>query len=535
MQTVILNAKIYIEKGRFVPAMLINGNRIALVGTEDEVRAAAAPGAGVIDAEGKLILPGMNDSHQHLFNVGQRLTTLDLGPARSIADVIDMGRRFLAEHPEQRAGLYAAGWNQDNFSDVQRPLNRHDLDCISREIPLYFERICGHIAAANTCALALAGIAPGSPQPEGGCYDVGPDGLPDGVLREHATDLVSAVMPKPTEAVWRDRVLRALDYAVSVGLTSVQSNDASQGNIDMPFSILRELRQEGRLPLRYRHQVSFHSADAFAAYIKDHYRPTVNDDRLAVGPLKLFKDGSLGARTALLRNDYCDDAGNRGVEALSDKETDALCALAQKNGVQVVTHVIGDGAVEKMLCSYEKILAGRPNTLRHGLVHCQITDAQQLERIGKMGILTLVQPIFLHYDSRIVHSRVGAQLAGTSYAFRTLMQQGSSLSFGTDAPVEDCNPFPCIAAAVNRTDEKGLPAGGFNPGERMTVAQAVDSYTCGSAYAEFCERDKGRLKPGYLADLIMVDRDIFAIDPLEIGAARVLLTMVGGEVVYQNR
>ena len=346
--------------------------------------------------------------------------------------------------------------------------------------------------------------------------------------------MLDDVIPPETEEQRLNQVLQALDYAVSVGLTSVQSNDAGQGDGGQIFRIMRRLCDEGRLPLRYRHQVSFSSPDAFREYLANEYDPEINDDRLAVGPLKLFKDGSLGARTALLRNDYCDDPGNRGVEALSDAEMDALCDLAQRHGVQVVTHVIGDGAVQKTLDTYEKVLAGRPNDLRHGLVHCQITDRAQLERIGRLGILTLAQPVFIHYDSHIVESRVGHDLAQTSYAFKTLAKLGSPVSFGTDSPVEDCNPFPCIAAAVNRQDPDGFPEGGYVPSERMSVAQAVDCYTAGSAYAEFCETRKGRLKPGFWADLIVVDRDIFEIDSHLIGQTKVLLTMTDGEVVYQR-
>ena len=534
MQTAVVNAKIYVEEGRFASALLIENGVIQRVGETAGILAEADRNAQVIDAGGRLVLPGMNDSHQHLFNLGRRLSTLNLSGARSIDEIVERGRKFIAEHPEACSGLRAAGWNQDYFTDEKRLLNRFDLDRISTEIPLVFRRICGHIGAANTAALNKAGITGQTPQPEGGRFGLLPDGTPDGIFNEHALDMLDDVIPPETEEQRLNQVLQALDYAVSVGLTSVQSNDAGQGDGGQIFRIMRRLCDEGRLPLRYRHQVSFSSPDAFREYLANEYDPETNDDRLAVGPLKLCKDGSLGARTALLRNDYCDDPGNHGVEALSDAEMDALCDLAQRHGVQVVTHVIGDGAVQKTLDTYEKVLAGRPNDLRHGLVHCQITDRAQLERIGRLGILTLAQPVFIHYDSHIVESRVGHDLAQTSYAFKTLAKLGSPVSFGTDSPVEDCNPFPCIAAAVNRQDPDGLPEGGYVPSERMSVAQAVDCYTAGSAYAEFCETRKGRLKPGFWADLIVVDRDIFEIDSHLIGQTKVLLTMTDGEVVYQR-
>lgn len=534
MQTAVVNGKIYVEEGRFETALLIENGVIQAVGATDEILRHADKNVKIIDAEGRLVLPGMNDSHQHLFNVGRRLSTLNLSAARSIDEIVEMGRRFIAEHPKARSGLRGAGWNQDYFTDEKRLLNRHDLDRISTEIPLFFTRICGHIGAANSAALQKAGITAATPQPEGGQFGLLPDGAPNGIFSEHAMEMMDSAIPPETEEQCEAQVKKALAYAVSVGLTSVQSNDAGQDDGGVPFRIMRRLHDAGKLPLRYRHQTSFSEAGAFRAYLENDYRPETNDDRLAIGPLKLFKDGSLGARTALLRQDYCDDPGNRGVEALSDAEMEAMCTLAQQHGVQVVTHVIGDGAVEQTLNTYEKVLSGHPNRLRHGLVHCQITDRAQLERIGRLGILTLAQPIFIHYDSHIVESRVGKTLMQTSYAFKTLAALGSPVSFGTDAPVEDCNPFPCIAAAVNRTDPDGFPQGGFVPGERMSVSQAVDCYTAGSAYAEFCEEKKGRLKPGFLADLIVVDRDIFTIDPGQIGQTQVLLTMTGGEIVYQR-
>lgn len=534
MQTAVVNAKAYVRDGQFESALLIENGVIVAVGSDETIRERAEKNARVIDAGGRLVLPGMNDSHQHLFCIGQNLATLDLRGARSIDEIVERGRRFIAENPGMRGGISASGWNQDYFTGEKRVLNRFDLDRISTEIPLYFTRVCCHIAAANTLALKKAGITGDTPQPEGGQFGLSPDGTPDGVLHERALEMVERIIPSVDEETWLSWAQKAAQYAASVGLTSVQSNDVGQGQIDsaLAFRVVNRLHELGRLPVRYRHQLAFYSSEDFRTYLESGHRPAGSGDRVAVGPLKLFKDGSLGARTALMRQDYCDDPGNRGLETMSDAEMDEMCALAQKHGMQVVTHVIGDGAIEKTLNTYEKALAGRPNTLRHGLVHCQITDRVQLERMARMGILTLAQPIFLHYDSHIVESRVGRELAQTSYAFRTLSELGSPVSFGSDSPVEDCNPFPGIAAAVNRTDPDGFPQGGYVPGERMTVAQAVDCYTAGSAYAEFCEDKKGRLLPGYWADLIVVDRDIFTVAPQEIGATRVLLTMTGGDIVY---
>jgi predicted amidohydrolase YtcJ len=255
---------------------------------------------------------------------------------------------------------------------------------------------------------------------------------------------------------------------------------------------------------------------------------------LALGPLKLFKDGSLGARTATMRHEYLDDPGNYGVEALSDDLMDQLVQLAAQNGMQTVTHVIGDDAIEKTVASYEKVMKDGENILRNSLIHCQITDKALLERIKASGSLIAYQPIFLQCDMYAVESRCGKELSSTSYAMRTAKDMDIHASYGTDSPVEDCNPFPNIYAAVNRKDLKGKPEGGFNPQECVDIYDAIDAYTLESAYHEFQEDVKGRIKPGYFADMVVLDRDIFTIDSMEIIDVLPVMTIVDGKVVYEE-
>lgn len=233
--------------------------------------------------------------------------------------------------------------------------------------------------------------------------------------------------------------------------------------------------------------------------------------------------------------EYKDAPGFKGVEALSDQQLQDLCNLASNYGIPVITHGIGDGAIESILNVYENIMKDKKNLLRNGIVHCQITSRDQLERISKLNIAVMYQPIFLDYDIKIIESRVGADLASTSYAFNTLYKSGTPLSFGTDSPVEDCNPFPNIYCAVTRQDLSGNPSGGFFPNEKMELSDAIDAYTLGSAFNEFKENFKGRIKPGYVADLIVLDKDIFNIDQEEIKNIRVEKTMINGEFVYEKQ
>jgi len=235
-----------------------------------------------------------------------------------------------------------------------------------------------------------------------------------------------------------------------------------------------------------------------------------------------------------VRKEYADDPGNPGMEVLDRSRISELCGIAARHGMQVVTHAIGDAAIDEMIGQYEAMIGPGGNLLRHGIIHYQITDSIMHARMARLGILALVQPVFLDYDMHIAENRVGKELASTSYAFGTLARLGVPVSYGTDSPVEDCNPLPCLCCAVTRRDLSRFPAGGFYPQERVDVATAIDSYTQGSAFAEFKENVKGRLQPGQYADLILLERDIFTAAPEEISGIKVEMTMMNGKIVYER-
>jgi len=241
----------------------------------------------------------------------------------------------------------------------------------------------------------------------------------------------------------------------------------------------------------------------------------------------------LGGRTAYLRAPYADDASTRGVQTLTQAQTDELVQIAVENDCQVATHAIGDAAIEQMLNSYRTV-CGEGNPLRHGIIHVQITDEALLQQFVELDILAYIQPIFLHYDVSMLEDRVGKELASTSYAFNTLQQSGVHVSFGTDCPVEFLSPINNIYCAVTRQRLTGEPAGGYNPSERMDIYDAVDGYTIGSAYASFEEGVKGRIRPGYYADFTVLSQDIFTIDPNDILSTKVDATITNGSLVYER-
>ena len=533
------NGKIYVERGVFAQAVLMENGRVTAVGSNEDI-AALAGDARVIDCEGRTVIPGLNDSHLHLIQIGTRLSRAEIAGSSSIDDMVQRVKAFMAAHPEACArGLAATGWNQDLFRDEKRMPNRYDLDRISTDIPIVLRRVCGHVATANSRALELLGMSQKPGRVEGGTIEVDENGVPNGIFTEAAAGLPDSVLPQADLKDARRDFLTGAQYALSHGITSVQSNDAGNSSYprDAVIDMISTLYQEKGCPLRYRFQISFDSPEDLQQFIDagGYARSLGADpDMLAFGPVKLFKDGSLGGRTGTMRQGYLDDPGNFGVETTTDGDMDAFCRIADQNGLQVVTHVIGDKAIGDVTGNYERVLRGGQNPLRHALVHCQITDRPMLERIVRDHIPVMYQPIFLDYDMHAVISRCGEALSSTSYAFKTVEALGGWVSYGTDSPVEDCNPFPNIYSAVTRKDKNGWPEGGFFPEECVDVARAVDAYTLGSAYNEFRERDKGRIKPGFLADMVVLDTDIFTCDPMEIRNILPVMTIVGGRIAWEK-
>ena len=529
MRTILKNGKIYIEKDKFAEALLIEDGVIKELGTNGEISLHDAD--EIIDLKGKTVLPGLNDSHLHLSGVGSIMSSCVLTSAKSIDDIIKLGKEFIANNPDLTA-IAGRGWNQDYFTSGEKRMpTRYDLDQISTEFPIVFVRVCGHMATGNTKALELLKIDEHT-RIDGGVIELGSHGKPNGVVSENAVGFLSSVIPTKTEKDIENEFLKAADYALSLGITSVQSCDIISEDPSLMFNVVHNIYKNKKTPLRYGHQFNYQDINDFKDYLNTEFVNGEYDEKiLSKGALKLFIDGSLGARTALMLNDYVDAPGTKGVEVLTVEQLDAICGLAAENGIRIVTHAIGDGAVEMIINAYEKVMVNGENPLRHGIVHCQITSMEQLERIARLDIPVMYQPIFLDYDLNIVEDRVGKELASTSYAFNTLYQLGAPISLGTDAPVEDCNPWYNLYCAVTRMGLNGKPEGGFYNHEKMDLQDAIDCYTYGSAYNEFKEDFKGRLKPGYVADLIVLDRDIFTINPEEIKDILVEKTMIDGSFI----
>ena len=527
------NGHFYTGPGYAASVLWAQGGRIRALGGP-ELLAAAPPELPRTDLGGGWALPGFNDSHLHLLDVGRGLASVDLFGASGPADIAARCAAFVRAHavPPGQA-VYGNGWNQDLFAGPHTLPTRADLDAAVPDHPLLLDRVCGHIMLCNTAALRAAGITSQTPDPPGGGIDRGPGGEPNGLLRDNAVALVRPLLPAETPAACAGRWRAALAHAAAHGLTSVQTCDVRSRDWPTVLAALEELDAQDALPLRLTLQCAMDTPEDLQALWDAGYRPGAHGKRWKIGPLKLFLDGSLGARTAWLRGGYADAPGAHGLCCLPMAEALALARKADAAGMQVVAHAIGDGAMEEMLDIIETLNAprGGANPLRHGVVHCQVTAPGQWDRLAALGAGALVQPIFLDYDHTIVTARCGAALAGTSYAFGDAVRRGLPVSYGTDAPVESLDPLRNLYAAVTRRPLSGSAP--WQPQQAVTRAQALFCYTQGSAWQEFAEAEKGRLAPGFLADFTVLDRDYFTVPEADIPRLRVQATVTGGQVVYR--
>ncbi len=513
------NGKIYQGEGKFCQALLIEDEKIVDSGSNAEVELAALKYQNVEkqNLAGKCVVAGFNDSHIHLLKYARQLIRAQLQDCKSRKEVIDFCRKYIKENPElTKDGLRGRGWNQDNFDDGKL-ITKDDLDLISKDIPVVLVRVCGHMCCCNSKALELLNFESA-----------------DGILTENDVNLTKDLFTEDNQQL-KQLFLEANKIALSSGVTSVQSQDIDDLNKEQDIiALLEELYQNNEKLCRYHLQVGFDSVESLnKALKKDIYKFNIADDRLTFGPVKLFKDGSLGAKTALVYDGYIDDRNNKGLEVVNHQQMKEFIRVTQKNNLQVIVHAIGDKAIDETCdCFISQMEKG--NRLRHVVNHCQITSYDILSKIAKNDILIAYQPIFLQYDLHMAENRVERKLLESSYAYKTAIDYGIRCSLGTDCPVESLNPFYNVHCAVNRQDLECQPESGYYPEQCLTVAEAIDLYTIGSSYQQFMENSKGKLQKGYLADYVIIDKDIFTCDKKDIKNITVLETVISGKIVYKK-
>ena len=532
MDKILYNAKIYSPNNQesFYEAVGIKDNLIVKVGNNQEVLSLRNTSTILIDCEGKLVIPGFNDSHMHLLSTGRLLSWVNLSNAKSISDVINITKEFILNN-EQHDVIVGHGWNHDYFRDDKRFITASDLDQVSTTKPILLYRACGHIMSVNSQAIKIANIDLNH-QVNGGEFD-----LKNGVFKENAIDLITKIIPEPTVEDIKTDLIKAMKHCNAYGITSVQSDDFSpieRINYKNTLIAYNELVKENKMSLRVYEQSLLPSLSILNKFIKDGYYTGMGNDLFKIGPVKLLADGSMGARTAALLNPYHDDNSTKGILNYSNDDLLELIKLAHNNNLQIAVHGIGDAAITQIVDSFEIALKNNPRIdHRHGIVHAQITNLELIKRMKNLKLLVYAQPIFIHYDKFIVEKRVGKEIASTSYLFKTMKNQGVEVSFGTDSPIEKVNPLDNIYTAVTRLSLNPEDKVSYLENEKFLVKEAINHYTIRSSYASFDEDKKGLIKEGYLADLVVLDNDIIENNPIDILKTTVLMTIMDGNIVYK--
>lgn len=525
----LINGVIYaMAKPGRAKALFARGGVIKAIGDDREILSMCDTRTVVLDMKGKFIFSGFTDTHNHLLATGRHLETLNLGGVRSINEMITKGREFL-RNASLPAGewFFARGWNQDHLSEKRFP-NRYDLDRISASVPIVFERYCGHIVALNSKAMEILKIGPGF-KIAGGAVYVDDSGEPSGVLSEAAVNWVRVNIPDYSDAAVKRWYKLASGEMAKLGITAAQCDDIKiAGGVGRIFKLYEELEADGEMPLRITEQWHLRTEDALAEFIENGGYNR-HGTYFKSGPLKIHVDGTLGARTAALREEYSDDPGNRGIYAHSQSELSRLVSRARGAGMDVAFYAIGDGAIERCLNSVAESPAPK-GTYR--IVHCQIGSLDLYERMAALGVMADIQPAFVISDWPIVISRLGADRARWSYAWKTLSKFGITVGAGSDSPTEPLNPFVGIRAAVTRRDTNNKPDHGWMPSECLDRVEAISLYTSGGA--KICGELgwRGTLEAGKAADITAFMQNPLLVTEDELLGIKVGLTVVDGKITY---
>ena len=534
--TGVVDATSSLTAGKRSEALAVRGDRILAVGTRDEIMKLKGPETKIVDLDGHFVMPGFNDAHMHLASAGLEKMNVNLVGVKSL-DEFRERLRAKVEAAGPAEWVVGEGWDETLWPVKVLP-TRWDLDEVSGKHPVYLERVDGHIGVANTRALQLASITVASHDPEGGKIDRDDAGTPNGILREKAQEAVQAVIPKPAHEKRRQAIELALADLASHGITSAQDN--SQWEY---FQIYEELEHEGKLTARISEWLNFD--DSLEELNRKRTSHPASDNMLHTGMLKGFLDGSLGSKTAAVLEPYSDDPKNSGLPQYEAAKLNAMTKERVLAGYQIGFHAIGDKGVQMALDAFAeaekaakdaKVKAadgGNKNDYRLRIEHAQVTTPPQILSFKDLKVIASMQPNHLLTDMNWAESRLGPKRAEHSYAWAEFLRRGVTLAFGTDYPVEPVAPFRGLYSALTRQSEDGKKS--YYPAQKLNIEQAIAAYTTGAAFAEFAEKQKGKLEPGMLADFVVLDRDITAVPPPKILETKVLRTVVGGKTMYEAK
>jgi predicted amidohydrolase YtcJ len=533
-----------------VAALAVRNGSIVAVGTDKDMLALKGPHTSTIDLNGAFAMPGFNDAHTHMASAGQQRLSVDLDGTKSLAEMLSRIQTYsTAQAPGQ--WVLGGGWDQTKWTGAKLP-NKSDLDAVTGDHPAFLERTDGHIAIVNTAALKVAGITDSTPDPKGGKIDRDFDGHATGIIREGpALALIQQRIPPPSYELRRKALELSIEDALAHGVTSVQ--DFSDWD---DWLVFEELEHAGKLNLRVAEWIDFNLTVGDLEQRRSSH--PANDPLLHLTMLKGFMDGSLGSRTAAMNDPYSDDPSNSGIPRYDQQKLNQMASARAAAGFQLGFHAIGDLANDmalNALAAAEQV--GRPAdaplppsnpsaaivdtvpspptpaSFRFRIEHAQVLSPGAFDRFAQLGIIASMQPSHLLTDMAWGAARLGPERSKRAYAWKSFLDHGVILAFGTDYPVESISPFRGLYSAITRQNEAGTQT--FEPQEKLTIQEAIYAYTQASAFAEFREHVKGRLEPGYLADLVVLDRDITKATPQELLHAKVLRTVVGGETRYSSQ
>lgn len=526
---VLKNAKIWTvnEKQPEAEALAVQNGKILAVGSTAEIEKYIGETTRVIDANGKRVVPGFTDAHTHFITGGQSLITIDLRDCENAQAFLDKLQAYADKLPAGR-WITEGNWDHERAFNGMLP-TRQLIDKVTPNHPVAINRTDGHMLLANSLAIKLAKVTAETKSPEGGVIVKDKAGEPTGIFKDAAMDLIYAVVPAATPEVLDEALAASMKYAAQVGVTSIHDM-LGWGD----WYAYERARRQGQLTVRVSAYFPISTWEKVVT-LRD---TSKNDAWLRVGGLKGFVDGSLGSATALMFEPFADDPANRGTY-ISDWFRTGLMhqfvKAADSAGLQIAVHAIGDSANAEMLNIYAQVeKENGPKDRRFRIEHAQHLLPKDIARFKTLGVIPSMQPYHCIDDGRWAEKRLGAERSKTTYAFRSLLDAGASLSFGSDWFVAPLDPIQGIYAAVTRQTLNGDHPNGWVPEQKISVAEAVKCYTINDAYAEFAEREKGSLEVGKLADFVMTSDDIFEIDPVKIRDIKVAMTVVGGKVVFEK-
>ena len=526
-----LNGKVYTlnEENPLAEAFAVRGDRFVEVGSGVRLRSRYEADT-IVDLQGKAVYPGFVDAHAHIEGLGAALMNLNLN-GKSLEEIRE-AVRGAAEGKRGDQWIRGRGWDQNRWPGKQFPAHR-DLDAVSQGRPVYLVRVDGHAAWVNKKVLEMAGVTRFTPDPPGGRILRDAHGDPTGVFVDNAMDRLGSLLPGPSEADREEAIELAIKEFLRKGITEVHDMGAGLALINT----YKRLAFRGRFPFRV--YVALEGTDSLAvdSYLRSGPEVDLYEGRITVRAIKLYADGALGSRGAALVEPYSDDPGNRGLTLTGSEELRLAAERCIEKGFQLCVHAIGDRANSIVVSAFEeafnvKHIMGL--TVRFRVEHAQVLSPPDIPRFSASGIIPSMQPVHCTSDMPWAPDRLGPVRIRGAYAWKSLINAGSLIPAGSDAPVEDPSPLAGFYAAVTRQRPDGTPAGGWNAPERMTKEEALKSFTLWGSFAAFQEKEKGSIEPGKWADFVVLRDDIMTVDVRKIPGVPVEMTVVGGNVAYRG-